>query len=93
MRKKFESTRKRKGLFREDNVHEEKTVDTQRNGGQCEQPGGRLSVLTYSLEVMVGKVVLMQPRLNSIHGAEDNAPPPLLPPGYASLARRCNYSS
>lgn len=29
-------------------------------------------VLTYSAEVMVGKDVLMQPRLNSIHTAESN---------------------
>lgn len=30
------------------------------------------AALTYSAEGMVGKVVLMQPRLNSIHGAEGN---------------------
>lgn len=30
------------------------------------------AALTYSAEVMVGKVVLMQPRLNSMHGAEGN---------------------
>lgn len=33
------------------------------------------AVLTYSAEVMVGKVVLMQPRLNSIHTAEHYTAP------------------
>lgn len=52
-------------------------------------PGKSVSeVLTYSAEVMVGKVVLMQPRLNSIHRAEGNALPQL-PSGYASLACHC----
>lgn len=46
------------------------------------------AVLTYSAGVMVGKVVLMQPRLHSIHRAEGNALP-RLPSGYASLACRC----
>lgn len=49
-------------------------------------------VLTYSAEVMVGKDVLMQPRLNSIHTAESNTPPQV-PLGYASLACHCNNSS
>lgn len=49
-------------------------------------------VLTYSAEVMVGKVVLMQPRLNSVHTAECNTLPQL-PSGYASLACHCNDSS
>lgn len=31
-------------------------------------------VLTYSSEVMVGQVVLMQPQLNSIHTSESTAP-------------------
>lgn len=48
--------------------------------------------LTYSAEVMVGKVVLMQPRLNSIHTAKSNTPLQL-PSGYASPACHCNYSS
>lgn len=56
-------------------------------------PGMSVSaVLTYSAGVMVGKVVLMQPRLNSIRTAERNAPPQL-PAGDASLACHCYYSS
>lgn len=49
-------------------------------------------VLTYSAEVMAGKDVLMQPMLNSIHGAECNTPTEL-PSGYASQACHCNYGS
>lgn len=49
------------------------------------------AALTYSAEVMVGKVVLMQPRLNSMHIAEGNTLA-LLPSGYASLTCHCNCS-
>lgn len=49
------------------------------------------AALTYSAEVMVGKVVLMQPRLNSMHIAEGNTPA-LLPSGYASLTCHCSIA-
>ena len=69
-------------------------MEAERNGCQCKQPGdvSVSAVLTYSAEVMVGKVVLMQPRLNSIHRAEGNTTP-RLPAGYASRSCHCNYSS
>lgn len=43
------------------------------------------ALLTYSAEVMVGKVVLMQPRLNLIHRAE-GATASQLPRGSAGIA-------
>lgn len=46
--------------------------------------GSASAVLTYSAEVMVGKVVLMQPGLNLMHRAE--GAPHQLAPGSASIA-------
>lgn len=53
--------------------------------------GSASAVFTYSAEVMVGKVVLMQPKLKLMHRAEGT--PHQLAPGSASIACHRNNAT
>lgn len=61
---------------------------TRKDGKNVNSLGRSVSAeLTYSAEVMAGKVVLMQPRLQTRRGGRTL---PQLPPGSASPACHCS---